>query len=137
MGEKLDKGDPQGRRGQRAEGLPSCGTKPFFKHCVVCGFEIVKPSLIEAQAGVMREVMLGKKKLADNRMDMYAQCVTYARSHSTPDKSRPDAQRTSTRTLSASGHRASGALMRRRTSRSRPTPEQDQGEQHSLRQGQS
>ena len=86
MGEKLDKVIRNDDEDKEPKGCPSCGTKPFFKHCVVCGFEIVKPSLIEAQAGVMREVMLGKKKLADNRMDMYAQCVTYARGHSTPDK---------------------------------------------------
>jgi superfamily II DNA or RNA helicase len=86
MGEKLDKVVRKDDEDKEPKGCPSCGTKPFFKHCVVCGFEIVKPSLIEAQAGVMREVMLGKKKLADNRMDMYAQCVTYARGHSTPDK---------------------------------------------------
>jgi len=86
MGEKLDKVIRKDDEDKESKGCPSCGTKPFFKHCVVCGFEIVKPSLIEAQAGVMREVMLGKKKLADNRMDMYAQCVTYARGHSTPDK---------------------------------------------------
>ena len=66
---------------------------------------------------------------------MYAQCVTYAREHLTPDKQAGRAAQYLQATSSASGHRASGALMRRRTSRSRPTPEQDQGEQHSLRHG--
>lgn len=86
MGEKLDKTIRRDDEEHEAKGCPSCGTKPFFKHCVSCGFEIVKPSLVEAQAGVMKEIMLGKKKLADDSRHLWEQCVTYARGHSAPEK---------------------------------------------------
>ncbi|MNY61195.1 hypothetical protein D3C86_1978530 [compost metagenome] len=34
----------------------------------------------------MQEVVFGKKKLAESKQHLYAQLVTYARAHSTPDK---------------------------------------------------
>jgi hypothetical protein len=53
-----------------------------------CGFEMKSaPSLIEADAGEMREVvMLGGKKMGDDRAHVWAQVASYARFHSAPEK---------------------------------------------------
>lgn len=86
MGEKLDKTIRRDDEEKEAKGCPACGVKPFFKHCVACGFEIVSASLIEAQAGVMKEITIGKKKLADDSRHLWEQVCTYARGHSAPEK---------------------------------------------------
>jgi superfamily II DNA or RNA helicase len=86
MGEKLDKTIRRDDEEKESKGCPKCGIKPFFKRCVACGFEIVKSSMIEAQAGVMKEIMLGKKKLADDQRHLWEQLCTYARGHSSPEK---------------------------------------------------
>ena len=85
-GEKLDKVIRRDDEEKEQKGCPACGVKPFFKRCVACGFEIVKASMIEASAGIMKEVTLGKKKLADDQRHLWEQVVTYARGHSTPEK---------------------------------------------------
>lgn len=87
MGEKLDKvirKDDDEK--QEAKGCPVCGNKPFCKRCVSCGFEIVKASMVETQAGVMREIMLGNKKLANDDVHLLSMVATYARAHSAPEK---------------------------------------------------
>ena len=86
MGEKLDKAIRRDEEEKEHKGCPKCGNKPFFKHCMACGFELVKPSLVEHVSGEMKEVMLGKKKLADDKYHLYEQLVTYARGNSAPDK---------------------------------------------------
>lgn len=85
-GEKLDKVIRRDEEDKEPKGCPSCGAKPFFKRCIACGFEIVKQPLVEAIPGQMREVMLGKKKMADDHRHLWEQCATYARGHSTPEK---------------------------------------------------
>jgi superfamily II DNA or RNA helicase len=86
-GEKLDKAI---RRDEDAEkepqDCPSCGFKPFRKRCIACGHERVRLSLVDHEPGEMVEVMIGKKKLADDRRHLWEQVVTYARSHSAPDR---------------------------------------------------
>lgn len=84
MGEKLDKAIRKEK--EEPKGCPACGYKPFGKRCMSCGFEIVKPALVEAFPGEMQEVMLGKKKLADDHQHLWAQLCTYARAHSQPGK---------------------------------------------------
>lgn len=86
-GEKLDK---KIRRDdlEDADGkaCPSCGFKPFARRCIACGHEVHKQSLIEHQAGEMKEIRIGKTKYADDARHLYEQACTYARSHSAPEK---------------------------------------------------
>lgn len=86
MGEKLDKAIRKEPEDFEAKGCPSCGFKPFAKRCMSCGFEKQAPALVEAVPGEMQEVMLGKKKLADDHSHLWAQLCTYARAHSAPEK---------------------------------------------------
>ena len=89
MGEKLDKKIRRDDEEKEAKGCPSCGYKPFHKRCMSCGFEKQEAALQEAVAGVMEEVvMLGKKKLADDRRHLWEQLCTYARGHSSPERQR-------------------------------------------------
>lgn len=86
MGEKLDKAIRKEPEDFEAKGCPSCGYKPFAKRCMSCGFEKQAAALVEAVPGEMQEVMLGKKKLADDHSHLWAQVCTYARAHSAPEK---------------------------------------------------
>ena len=86
MGEKLDKKIRKDEVQDEAKGCPSCGYKPFAKRCMACGHEYQSPALVEAFPGEMREVVFGKKKLADDHQHLWNQVCTYARAHSHPDK---------------------------------------------------
>lgn len=86
MGEKLDKKIRRDEDKEEGKGCPSCGYKPFAKRCMACGYEYQAPALVEALPGEMQEVMLGKKKLADDHMHLWQQVCTYARAHSAPEK---------------------------------------------------
>lgn len=86
MGEKLDKKIRRDDDKQEAKGCPSCGYKPFHKRCMSCGFEKQDAALVEAIPGEMQEVMLGKKKLADDHRHLWEQLCTYSRAHSAPEK---------------------------------------------------
>lgn len=87
-GDKLDKQVRKEPEPEKvAKGCPSCGYRPFFSRCMSCGFE--RPSSVEVdhQAGVMQEVvMLGSKKMGDSRAHLWAQCASYARTFSAPEK---------------------------------------------------
>jgi DNA repair protein RadD len=85
MGEKLDKTIRKDKDEDDAKGCPSCGYKPFSKRCMACGYEYQAPVLAEAFPGEMQEVMLGKKKLADDYTHLWYQVCTYARAHSRPE----------------------------------------------------
>lgn len=89
-GIKLDKVVREIGDKEESKGCPSCGHKPFFKRCMACGYEFVKPSLIEHVPGQMRvlemPVMAGKKKLADSHAQLWAEVCAYASAHSSPDK---------------------------------------------------
>lgn len=87
-GEKLDKKVRAEDEQTEKKACPSCGYRPFARRCMACGFEIQSAALIEHQAGEAREVMLGKRKLADDKKHLWAQVVTYAREHSAPEKQR-------------------------------------------------
>jgi superfamily II DNA or RNA helicase len=86
MGEKLDKQIRKDDEDKEVKGCPSCGYTPFAKRCMACGFEHQAPVLVEAFPGEMREVVLGKKKLADDHFHLWQQVCTYARAHSQPDR---------------------------------------------------
>lgn len=67
---------------------PACGYTPFVKRCMACGHEL-PPKPVEAEAsGGMMEIFIGKARAADNPQHLYAQCVSYARMHSAPEKQR-------------------------------------------------
>lgn len=59
-------------------GCPTCGHKPFKKRCMSCGFEIVASSEIAHEAGEMQEIVIGKKKLADDKAHLFNQLCAYA-----------------------------------------------------------
>lgn len=86
-GEKMDKtirkDDPEEKE---IVACPSCGYKPFGRRCMACGFQPQSAALVEAMPGEMCEVMIGKKKLADNHQHLWNQLCAYAMAHSAPDK---------------------------------------------------
>ena len=86
MGEKLDKKIRKDDEQYEAKGCPSCGFKPFAKRCMSCGYEHQAPALVASVPGEMQEVVLGKKKLADDHSHLWAQLCTYARAHSPLEK---------------------------------------------------
>lgn len=83
-GEKLDKAIRKDDETKEPKACPMCSFKPMGKRCVSCGFEFVRESLVEAVPGHMREVVIGRTKLADNHRHLYEQVVTYARSVGNP-----------------------------------------------------
>jgi DNA repair protein RadD len=87
-GEKLDKKVRQDDEDREQSACPACKYKPFIRRCMACGFEIQTAALIEHEAGEATEVMLGKRKLADDKQHLYAQVCTYARANSAPEKQR-------------------------------------------------
>ncbi len=88
MGEKLDKTIRRDDEEKEVVACPSCGFKPFARRCIACGFEPKSASLVEHEPGEMREVMIGKTKLADDRRHLWEQVCTYAKAHSAPEKQR-------------------------------------------------
>ena len=86
-GEKLDKAIRRDDN-EKPEGksCPECGFHPMGKRCISCGHEAKVSSLIEHAHGEMQELMLGKKKLADDARHLWEQVCTYAKSNSAPEK---------------------------------------------------
>lgn len=67
--------DPEQRE---IRSCPKCGVSPFVKQCIGCGFKLVRSNNIEHEESAgMREIFVGKKRLADNREDLYDQFVSY------------------------------------------------------------
>lgn len=87
-GEKLDQKIRRDEDNPEPKPCPNCGSSPFFKRCRSCGFEIVAPALVEQIAGELQEVMIGKKKVADDRRHLWEQLCAYARQHTAPEKQR-------------------------------------------------
>lgn len=86
-GEKLDKAIRRDDKEEKeGKACPACGFKPFAKRCIACGHEAQTHSLIEHQAGEMKEIRIGKTKYADDARHLYEQACTYARAHSAPGK---------------------------------------------------
>jgi superfamily II DNA or RNA helicase len=84
-GEKLDKAIRRDEDKPEQRACPQCGFKPCGMRCVSCGFQFQKSAVVDAQPGEMKEIYIGKTKLADDRRHLYEQCVTYARSHGNPE----------------------------------------------------
>ncbi len=85
-GDKLDKAIRRDNKEKEPKGCPVCGYFPFAKRCISCGHEHQAPALIESESGEMREVMIGKKKLADDTRHLWDQLCTYAAGNSAPEK---------------------------------------------------
>lgn len=87
-GDKLDKEIRQEPELDKApKGCPVCGYRPFARRCMSCGHEVVAAVTVQAEAGEMQEVvMLGGKKMGDSREHLWAQCSSYARTNSAPEK---------------------------------------------------
>lgn len=85
-GEKLDKVVRKDSEEKDGAACPKCGFKPFAKRCISCGHEHVKASSVIAEAGEMREIVIGKTKYADDAFHLWQQAVTYARGNSAPEK---------------------------------------------------
>lgn len=86
MGEKLDKTIRKDDEDKEKKGCPACGYKPFAKRCMSCGYEHQSPALVESLPGEMREIMIGKKKVADDKRNLWEQISTYAKAHSSTEK---------------------------------------------------
>lgn len=85
-GEKLDKAIRRDEdEDKKAKACPSCNYSPMGKRCVACGFERQSAALVEHEAGQMKEIFIGKTKLADDRRHLYEQCATYTRGCGNPD----------------------------------------------------
>ncbi len=87
-GEKLDKAVRKDDEEKEKSACPSCGFKPFARRCMSCGFEMQSAALVDHEAGEAREIMIGKRKLADDKQHLWEQVCTYARSHGKPEKQR-------------------------------------------------
>jgi DNA repair protein RadD len=80
MGDKLDKTI---RKDDEEESdapvkCPKCSYSPFRKRCVSCGHEVIKPNLIEHEAGEMMEFKVGKATVGD-KLTVWEQSVTLCR----------------------------------------------------------
>jgi DNA repair protein RadD len=86
-GEELDKTIREDKEdGEKSPcECPECGSVPFFKRCMSCGYERKITNLIEHLPGAMQEIKLGKHHAADNEFDLYKQLCTLARQSGNPD----------------------------------------------------
>lgn len=83
-GEKLDKTIRRDEEKKEAK-CPKCGYTPCGKKCLQCGHERKRQSTIEAEAGEMKEVFIGKTKLADDKRHLWEQVVNYTRQNGKPE----------------------------------------------------
>lgn len=86
-GEKLDNAIRRDEDEEKeVHSCPSCGYTPFFRKCMSCGHESQRSALVEHEPGEMREIVLGGRKLADDKRHLWEQVCAYARGYSAPDK---------------------------------------------------
>lgn len=85
-GEKLDKTIRRDDEEKEKSSCPKCGHSPFFKRCMKCGHERQSIALVEQVPGELQEVMIGKKKVADDRRHLWEQLVTFSRANKAPEK---------------------------------------------------
>lgn len=87
-GEKLDKSIRKDDDEKEKPSCPKCGHSPFFRRCMACGHERQSIALVDQVPGELQEVMIGKKKVAEDRRHLWQQVCAYARQYSTPEKQR-------------------------------------------------
>jgi len=90
-GEKLDKTIRRDEDKPDRQ-CPKCQHRPFARQCMACGFEVEASSLIVHEAGLMHEIMIGKKKAAANAEHLWAQACTHTRSFGKPETARSRAR---------------------------------------------
>lgn len=84
-GERLDAEPRKDFEEKEIKACPSCGFSPCGKKCVRCGFEKVRVSLTEHEAGVARELDIlgtGRKAYAKNLVELWAMVVTHEKQRS-------------------------------------------------------
>lgn len=86
-GEKLDRKVRKDDE-HKVSKCPKCGYMPFAKRCMSCGYEKPSHASIEVLPGEMKELVLSKKKLANDRKHLWSQICSYARANSKTDKQR-------------------------------------------------
>lgn len=88
-GVKLDKEvrkEPE-QQDKAPKGCPTCGYRPFARRCMACGHEAQPVMTVGAEAGVMQEVvLLGGKEMGKDHAHVWAQCASYARTNSAPER---------------------------------------------------
>lgn len=69
-----------------AKACPSCGNTPMGRRCIRCGFEPVRVSPVEHQSGSAEEIdiLLGAKKYAPNRLELFNAIASHKRATSRP-----------------------------------------------------
>lgn len=85
-GEKLDGTVRKEPEDKAPKGCPQCGAIPYVGRCMSCGHATQSAAVVEAVAGVMREVQIGNTKAKQPAFIIWQQACAYARAHSTPDK---------------------------------------------------
>lgn len=85
-GEKLDKSIRKDDEDKEKPSCPKCGHSPFFKRCMACGHERQSIALVDQVPGELQEVMIGKKKVADDRRHLWEQLCTHARMYKAGEK---------------------------------------------------
>jgi superfamily II DNA or RNA helicase len=89
-GEKLDKIVRKDVDDDEQDGpvnCPQCQFKPFRKRCMSCGFEAIKPVLVEHEAGQMVEFKVGKVSVG-NKLTVWEQVVSYCRGQGKPESAK-------------------------------------------------
>lgn len=84
--EKMDTRPRQEPEDWEPSGCPQCHHKPFRRRCLSCGYEKPKQTLIDSTPGQMQEIMIGKRKAAENEADLWAQLCSYARANLRTEK---------------------------------------------------
>ena len=80
MGEKLDKTVRKDDEEKEPATCPKCGFQPCGKTCISCGYERPgKQNDIAHESGVMAEIVLNGKVLAEDKAHLYQQICTYMR----------------------------------------------------------
>jgi superfamily II DNA or RNA helicase len=82
-GEKLDRTVREDEEREPAK-CPECGFTPCGKRCVSCGYERKSLLVIEHKEGEMHEIMIGKRKMADNPKHLWEQLCTYTKYKGNP-----------------------------------------------------
>lgn len=78
-GELLDATARQDIKDKDVRGCPKCGHSPFMGRCISCGHKQQRAQTINhEEATGVREIIIGKRKLADDREHLYRQFVSHA-----------------------------------------------------------
>lgn len=84
-GEKLDKTVREDKE-REPKPCPNCGNTPCGKRCTVCGYERKSESLVAHEAGELTEIVIGNKKLANDKRDLWDQLCNYAIKYKAPER---------------------------------------------------